>query len=476
MSSASNDADIAFAGALAQRQMLRARTISAPELVSLCLNRIERLNPHLNAFTILRSDEALADAAGAQREIDAGQDRPLLGVPFAVKDDLDVAGLPTSHGTRRPAKPAGADSELVGVLRAAGAIPLGKTTLPELGTHAFTDSVAWGPTRNPWDLTKTPGGSSGGSAAAVAAGLVPFATGGDGGGSIRIPASCCNLYGLKLGGHAPELTVHGVLARRVDDTAFVYDVTRGSRDLSSGLAGSPGGLRIGVTFQLGLPTSVAPEVRSLVGGVAEALAALGHQVRPLKVRTGNWGVPFSIIGLRLLRTQAHLIDRRTDLEPSTQAALRVAGLVPDGLVEWARAQQVQTTARMAELFEMIDVILTPTMAVPPPAVEPWSGTGLLRDGLRMSRNYPFTSLWNFVGLPAASVPAGLTASGLPVGGQLLGGPGSEAALVALSTELSARLEWPQLRPPEASAPLATVSPPRPPPAVNTNRQPCFDLP
>ncbi len=463
-------AETAFAGVLGQRQMLRDGTLTVPALVSLCLERIARLNPSLNAFTTVRADGALQEAAGAQRAIDAGDERPLLGIPFAVKDDLDVTGVPTSYGTRRPAFAASADSDLVQILRAAGAIPVGKTTLPELGTHAFTASVAWGTTRNPWDLSRTPGGSSGGSATAVAAALVPFATGGDGGGSIRIPAACCNLFGLKLGGHSPELTVHGVLARTVADTAALYDVIRGDDVFSRAIAAPPTGLRIGLTSRLGLPAIVAPEVRSLVHDLAETLNALGHQVTPFELRPGNWGMPFSILGLRLLRAQAHSIERRMDLEPSTQAALRVADVVPDKFVEWARSKQRRITTRVARAFETLDVLLTPTMSVPPPAIEPWSGQGLLRDGLRMSRYYPFTSLWNFVALPAANIPVGMTSAGLPVGGQLLGGPGSEATLVALSMQLEATLGWPKQRPPDPE-----TGPPRSPTEKAVNAGPSIDL-
>lgn len=446
MSPGTDLAETAFAGVVGQRRMLRDGVLSVTELVASCLERIARLDPALNAFTAVRAGEALEEAAGAQRALDAGDDRPLLGIPFAVKDDMDVAGLPTSHGTSRPARAAAADSELVGILRAAGAIPLGKTTLPELGTHAFTASVAWGTTRNPWDLSRTPGGSSGGSAAAVAAGLVPFATGGDGGGSIRIPAACCNLFGLKLGGHAPDLTVPGVLARTVEDTAALYGVVCPGRVPPSAATRTPSGLRIGIASRLGLPARVDTDVDRLVASLGGILTGLGHRLAPVKLRPGNWGVPFSILGLRLLRSQAAPIERRSDLEPSTRAALRVAGVVPDRLVEWARRRQPEITARVARVFESFDVLVTPTMAVPPPPVERWTGKGLLRDGLRMSRRFPFTSLWNFVGLPAASVPVGLTPAGLPVGGQLLGGPGSEALLVGLSVQLEAELGWARLRP------------------------------
>jgi amidase len=454
-----NDEDLAFAGVEAQRELLQARAISAVDLVSLCLARIERLNPRLNAFTFVRGDEARREAAAAQAALVAGDERPLLGIPFAIKDDLDLAGSPTSYGTGLARKEAGEDSDMVRVLRQAGAIAVGKTTLPELGTHAFTDSVAWGVTRNPWDPSRTPGGSSGGSAVAVAAGLVPFATGGDGGGSIRIPAAWCNLFGLKVqrgtlpGGSERDLTVHGVLTRSVADAAFLYDLLSqpsGRPPLVQAARDEPRSLRVGMTFQLGLPASVDRDVRRLVTDVAHTLVELGHDVSPVKVRPGNWGVPFSVAGLRLLSEQARPIKDRRALEPSTQGALRVARLVPASLVGWANTQQDRIKAKMVEVFDGLDVVLTPTTAVPAALVQPWSGSGLVRDGLRMARQCPFTSLWNFVGLPATSVPAGFTDDGLPVGAQLLGGPDSEATLVALSAQLERALRWTDHRPPLSS--------------------------
>jgi amidase len=206
-----------------------------------------------------------------------------------------------------------------------------------------------------------------------------------------------------------------------------------------------------VTWRLGLPARVEPEVRARIEVLTETLTALGHDVAPLKVRPGNWGVPFSILGMSLLEAQAAPIERRSDLEPSTRAALRVAGVVPEKLAEWASGEQRRIMARVTRVFETVDVIVTPTMSVPPPPIEPWTGKGLLRDGARMSRYYPFTSLWNLVGLPAANVPVGLTPAGLPVGGQLLGGAGSEALLVRLSMQLQTALGWPDRRPPEGAA-------------------------
>ena len=183
--------DLAFAGLTRQARLVADREISARELVELSLERIERFDPQLNAFGAVYAEQALASRPSRPRP------GPLSGVPIAVKDEMDIAGEVTSHGTRAFTEPAPADSEIVRRLRAAGAIVIGKTTMPELGLWPFTESITWGVTRNPWDTDRTPGGSSGGSAAAVAAGLVPAAVAADGAGSIRIPAACCGLFGLK---------------------------------------------------------------------------------------------------------------------------------------------------------------------------------------------------------------------------------------------------------------------------------------
>ena len=190
-------AELAFAGPLRQAELIRDGEISPRELVQVYLDRIERIDPELNAFRVVLAERALTEAKQAARR-KATQERPLLGVPFAIKDNHDLTGEVTTHGTgaydRTPAKE---DAEIVRRLRAAGAIPIGKTLLPELAIWPFTESATWGVTRNPWDVDRTPAGSSGGSAAAVAAGLASFATASDGGGSIRLPAANCRLFGLK---------------------------------------------------------------------------------------------------------------------------------------------------------------------------------------------------------------------------------------------------------------------------------------
>jgi amidase len=189
--------ELAFAGVARQTEMLRRGEVSSTELVELYLERIERLEPELNAFRVVMAERALTDAGQADARRAAGEERPLLGVPVAVKDTEDVAGEPTRWGTAIRAEPAERDNDLVARLRGAGAVIIGKTNLPELAIMGTTEGPAFGVTRNPWDTDRTPGGSSGGSGAAVAAGLCAAATASDGAGSIRIPASCCGLVGLK---------------------------------------------------------------------------------------------------------------------------------------------------------------------------------------------------------------------------------------------------------------------------------------
>src|SRR5258708_6183503 len=191
------ETEIAYAGVAGQAELIRNREISAQELTQTLLKRIERLDPTLNAFRIVLHDEALAEAAARDQAAQRHERGPLHGVPIAIKDELDVAGHLTSFGGAARTKPAQADGEPVRRLRAAGAVIMGKTRMPEFGQWPFTESAAGGYTRNPWDVTRTPGGSSGGTAVAVAAGLIAAGMGGDSGGSIRIPSACCGLFGLK---------------------------------------------------------------------------------------------------------------------------------------------------------------------------------------------------------------------------------------------------------------------------------------
>ena len=283
------EAEVAFAGVTGQAALLADGALRAPELLEICLRRIARLDGDLGAFRTVLADAARREATAAQAARETGDDRPLLGVPVAVKDNTDVAGVATRHGTRSPELPAAADAELVRRLRAAGMVVIGTTTMPELALFPFTESPATGVTRNPWDRTRTPGGSSGGSAVAVAAGMVPAATASDGGGSIRIPAACCGLVGLKPtrnlvpltpeDGHWHGLSHAGVLTRTVRDSAVLLDVLAdGPGRLRAALDNDLGRLRIGWTDRTGTPGRVAPAERAALSSTLELLRSLGHSV------------------------------------------------------------------------------------------------------------------------------------------------------------------------------------------------------
>ena len=246
--------DLAFAGAGEQARLLAAGIVTAPALLDVYLDRIARLDPELRSYRVVLANTARQEAAAAQARLDAGERLPLLGVPIAIKDDVDVAGEVTTYGSSADGPAAAQDAEVVRRLRAAGAVVIGKTAVPELTIWPFTETVTFGATRNPWDTAYTPGGSSGGSGAAVAAGLAPMALGSDGAGSIRIPSAWCGLFGIKpqrdrvpLAPHDGAwygLTVNGPIARTVEDAALFLDVT-------TSLSAPEGGFVVAATRQPG---------------------------------------------------------------------------------------------------------------------------------------------------------------------------------------------------------------------------------
>src|SRR5271165_1664432 len=290
--------DLAFAGIARQAELIATGEVSPRELVELYLGRIAGLDGRLNAFRVVFAERALLEADQAEARRAAGGERPLLGVPLAVKDDIDVAGELTTYGTNAVDEPARADAEVVRRLREAGAVIVGKTNVPELTLWPFTETATYGATRNPWDLQRAPGGSSGGSAAAV----VGAALGSDGAGSIRIPAAWCGLFGLKpqrgrvsmapraRGWHG--LSVNGVLTRRVADTALFHDVASGAVDSDSDSAPSPArsfaemastpprGLRIAVSKRvpLGVISRLDPDAARALDETVGLLRSLGHEV------------------------------------------------------------------------------------------------------------------------------------------------------------------------------------------------------
>ncbi|WP_173267546.1 amidase [Streptomyces pacificus] len=458
-----------FSGLAEQARKLREGRTTSVELVRAALGRIEAGRHTLNAFRHIRTEAALAEAERADLRLAAGEAAPLLGVPLAVKDDTDVAGLPTHFGCRGEHAPAVADGEAVRRLRAAGAVIVGKTNSCEFGQWPFTEGPAFGATRNPWSGDHTPGGSSGGSAAAVAAGMVPAALGSDGGGSIRIPAAWTHLVGIKpqrgrvsLHPHSDAfhgLTVNGPLARTVADAALLLDAVQGSHpqdphrpdavDASAAARREPGRLRIALAWRPPFTLSRArphPEVRRSVTGLAEALARLGHDVEEARPRYGLIGLGFVARGTAGVAEFAARHPEPELLDPRTRAALRNGRLLGGPIVRAARAREAHQHRRVGALFDTYDVLLTPTTAAPPPRIGTFDGLSAWRTNAVMAAACPYAWPWNVLGWPGVNVPAGLTSDGLPVGAQLLGPEGAEGLLISLAAQLEADLRWYERRP------------------------------
>jgi amidase len=451
--------------------MVRAGEVSPTELVGQSLERIDRLDPQLNAFRKVFADKAMLEAEQAEARRSAGDDRPLLGVPIAIKDEIDIAGEINMHGTDAFETPAKADSEVVRRLREAGAIIVGLTLLPELAICGFTESATYGVTRNPWNRQRTPGGSSGGSGAAVAAGLVPIASAGDGAGSIRIPAACNGLFGLKASrgrvSMAPRLegwrgmAVEGCVSRSVIDSALWLDVVSGgsveaeappppAKPFVESVKDSPGKLR--VAWSTLAPRAIAPptvtdEVKGTVAEAAEMLAKLGHDVSP---RDPDWGRIGDTITARFLKGVAETVEEvplPERLERRTRGFGRLGGLLPEALYEKAIANRPAEIARINAIFKDFDVLVMPVMGGTPLPVRRWQGRGALWTVLGMSRFYPYCVPWNHLGNPAMSIPFGLGADGMPLAIQIIGRPESEPLLFSLAAQIEAERPWADLRPP-----------------------------
>ncbi len=429
--------DVAFAGVDGQRRLLREGAVTSVQLLELSLARIARLDPQLGAFRTLFAS-ARGEAEAADLALAAGDDRPLLGVPVAIKDTIGIAGHAPSQGTGSPEPVATQDAEAARRLRAAGAVIVGSTLLPELALWPFTESVTFGATRNPWDVTRTPGGSSGGSAAAVAAGLVAAAHASDGGGSIRIPASYSGLVGLKptrdlvsmapSDGHWHGLSVAGCLTRSVGDTLTVLNVLQ-DEPLT---LHEPQGLRIAWSVKTPVPASVDPETVAALHGVVARLTELGHL--PVEADPMYKGVQESFV-VRFAAGCADDLDALVDpsvTEPRTRLVAALGRRLRGRPLTRALRLGEQAAARLSTLPGGADVLLTPTTAGPAPKVGALRGRRTL---LLAGRAVPFTPTWNVTGQPAVSVPVGFNRAGLPLAVQLIGRPRSENLLLSLAAQL-----------------------------------------
>jgi amidase len=471
------DSDLMFRSAIELAGMVRAGEISARELVQISLDRIEELNPELNAFVQIDGERALA----AADEIRAHDERPFAGVPVAIKNNRPVSGLRLTYGCSLMSEfVADYDHNVTRRLRDAGFVIVGSTTLPEYGILPTSEARIFGPTRNPWDLGRTPGGSSGGAAAAVASGMVPVAHGNDGGGSIRIPAACCGLVGLKPTrgriSAAPELGesllgIDGMLTRTVADTAAILDVLSGyelgdaswapppAEPFSVFASSPPGRLRIAATTFSPIPEAVVdPACAQAVADAAELLRSLGHDVQevdpPWRVEGIQelFGVVFSThiaLSIAYSGTIAGREPTAADMEPMSWAIYSMVEHL-NAVHGLGAGVRLQAFARSLIAFlAPYDMLLTPALAERPLPLgtldtggpEPMST--FTRSGLFT----PFTPVFNASGQPGISLPLYEGEDGLPLAVQLVGRPAGEGALLALASQLEEALPWATRRPP-----------------------------
>lgn len=430
---------------------VRRGDVSATQVVADHLDHIARVDADLAAFRTVRGGEAITEAEKVDEQEELAN-LPLAGVPVAVKENTPVAGLPTWNGSAAVRSAvAEADHEVVRRLRGAGAVILGVTRMPELGLWALTDDGS-AVTRNPWDSGRTPGGSSGGAAAAVAAGLVPMAHGNDGLGSIRIPAACCGLVGLKPGrGVVPcqlgaddwfGLTEHGMLTSTVADAAVGFQVLAGRPQEK---LVPPHRLRVGVSLRSPV-RGISPDApnRDAVAAAGRLLAAAGHDTVPADpvypTRLGLQGIA-TWFAAAAADVRAAGLDRR-DLQRRNRRHV--------ALGEWAHrrgyvreADRIAWRERSIGFFadHSVDLLLTPALAGPPPEATGWSGRSWSANMKASIRYAPYAAPWNIAGLPAIVVPVGRRPDGLPVAVQLVGPPGSELLLLGVAGQFELQAPW-----------------------------------
>jgi amidase len=453
---------VPFLTATEQADLVRRAEVTPVELVEVYLERIERLDPELNAYVTVCGDEAREAASGAL------PDGPFRGVPLPIKDLNETAGVRTTFSSRAFADYVpDFDGAVVRRLKEAGFVLLGKTNTPELGLTAVTESELNGPCRNPWDVTRTPGGSSGGAAAAVAAGLAPAAQGSDGGGSIRIPASCCGLFGIKPArgrvspapyGGLEGFSTSGPIARSVLDAAALLDVLAGyetgdpywapppERPFTEELGADPGCLRVALTTMPPIEAPVAPECASAAGDAGRLLEELGHSVDEA---TPRWQ-DAELMGLfmKVWAVIPALYQRPVELfEPETRALIEAAAHLNAVDYVLATARLRELSRQIVAFFDDFDLLLTPTLAQPPVPIgaledeDPWV------QFANAGRFTPFTQVANITGLPAVSLPLSWSDDGLPIGVQLVGRPAAEATLIRVSAQLEQARPWRDRRPP-----------------------------
>lgn len=447
-------------------EAVRAGESSARRSVTDALARIAALDPSLNAFTLVRSRAALREA----ETVDASPTGALAGVPVAVKEEYDVAGDVTTLGGRGNSTPAATDCEVVRRLRAAGAVVVGRTNMPEFGQFPATESDLHGACLNPWDPTRSPGGSSGGSAVAVATGAVPVAMGADGGGSLRIPASACGVLGLKptrgrvssapVQEHWFGLAGFGAITRSARDMALVMDVVGDpldgvdgdalgrttasgredreapARTFTEAVRTGTGPLRILAARNPVMPGArVSAPVEEAMRDFAGRLGALGHDVRAARVRWPLPTAPFLTLYFASIHQEVGLVEHPERLEARTRASVRIGAAIPQSAVRAARRDARKVSAGVDAAMGRADLLLLPTLVHVPGGAHDLEGRGLVSALLASTPTVSNTAIFNVSGHPAMSVHAGFSPDGLPIGAQLVARAGREDLLLALAAQL-----------------------------------------
>jgi amidase len=461
--------DLAFASALEQAQLIRNKVVSPVELVELYLERIERLNPKLGSYFTVMADLALTDAQGKAELLtqknDPSELPPFFGVPITIKDLNPVAGVRWTCGTQAMMDyVATYDDAVVSRIKQAGFIILGKTATSELGSLPYTEPEGFPPARNPWSLGYTPGGSSGGAAAAVAAGLCAIAQGSDGGGSIRGPASCCGVVGLKpsrgrvsnapIGEFQAGIATHGPLARTVADAAALLDVMSGYVTGDPYWLPDPAMTFLAATQQTQQPLQIAfatavspmgeadPACQQAVLETVDLMAELGHQVSSGCPDFTALLEPFITIwqaGATVINIPGEMLGKMN------RWMLAQAGSTGDYLR--AIAAMHQSAREIVAFFNTVDVLVLPTYLAPPIRIGEWAEKTPEATLEAIIRWIAPTPAFNATGQPAISLPLGFSSTGLPIGVQLVGRPAAESTLISLAAAIEKAKPWRDRRPP-----------------------------
>ena len=468
------ETELAFASATELRRLIDTKEVSIVELVELFYRRIEEHNPKLNAYLALCADQAMAEARAAQEAVQKGEALgPLHGIPISIKDLEMTKGIPTTLGSAVFAdRTPDVDSVVVERVRNAGAIVLGKTNTPEFGLSGTTENKLGDACRNPWNTERTPGGSSGGAAAALASGLCTLATGSDGGGSIRIPASFSGIFGIKpsqgrvprYGGYGRPSANHfsqsGPMSRTVADTALLLQALAGPDardvtsiksappDLSSGLSDGVAGMRIGWSPDLGY-AGVDPDVLNVTQGAVQVFQELGAQVEEAGlVIEDPFEAFWTVFSTASYTSYGHLIEEQWEhFTYYGQRTFEYGATVTGPDLSRALLRVDQLRRQMEYLFDEFDLLVTPTMAVPAFPIEQRPSVIGGKEVDPFWGFLPFTFPINMTGQTASSVPCGFSADGMPIGLHIIGPHGSEARVLQASAAFEGARPWAHHRPP-----------------------------